>query len=60
MTESEGPQKTSQYGEYELHAELTRLQARTRIHTPKRPGTRTHAYTHTHKYVILIAFLRKK
>jgi hypothetical protein len=47
MTEPQGPQKTSEHGEYEWHAELTRLQARTRIHTPKRPGTRTHAYTHT-------------
>ena len=51
---------TSQYGAYALRAELARLYARMRMHTPTRPGTRMHARTikhaHTDQYVILIAF----
>ena len=30
------------------------------MHTPKRLDTRTHAYTHTDKYIIFIAFLRQQ
>ena len=60
MVEPEGPQMTSQYGAYALHAGLARLYARMRMHTPTRPGTHMHARTrkhaHTDQYVILIAF----
>jgi hypothetical protein len=48
VVETEGPQMTSQYGAYALHAGLARLHARMRMHTP----TRTHA--HTDQYVILV------
>jgi hypothetical protein len=51
VEETEGPQMTSQYGAYALHAGLARLHARRRIHTPTRPGTphaRTHAQACTH------------
>jgi hypothetical protein len=44
IVETEGPQVTSQYGAYALHAGLARLYARMRMHTPTRPGNaRTHA-----------------
>jgi hypothetical protein len=56
--ETEGPQMTSQYGVYALHAGLARLQALMPMHTI--PGTHMHARTrihaHTDQYVILIAF----
>ena len=45
---------TSQYGAYALRAELARLHARMRMHTPTRWGTHMHA--HTDQYVILTAF----
>ena len=45
MVDSEGPQITSQYGAYELHAGLGRLHAFMSTHTPMRP----HAHTHTNK-----------
>jgi hypothetical protein len=45
MVEPEGPQMTSQYGAYALHGGLTRLQSRTRMHTPTSPGTYMHART---------------
>jgi hypothetical protein len=48
MVETEGPQVTSQYGAYALHAGLTRLYARMRMHTLKRPGTQMHACARTH------------
>jgi hypothetical protein len=58
--ETEGPQMTSQYGEYALRAGLARLHACRRTHTPTRPGTHMHARTHKHAYTdrneILIAF----
>jgi hypothetical protein len=44
-----GPQMTSQYGAYALHAGLARLHAPMRIHTPTRQGTRTHARKQTNK-----------
>ena len=37
---------TSQYGAYALRAGKARLHARTRMHTPTRRDTRTHAYAH--------------
>jgi hypothetical protein len=46
MVETKGLQMTSQYGAYALHAGLARLDARTRLHTPMRPSTHTHARTH--------------
>jgi hypothetical protein len=62
MEEPEGPQITSQYGAYALHAGLARLYALMRMHTPMRPGTRIHARTHAHtdQYIILIAFPRQQ
>ena len=45
VSETEGLQMTSQYGAYALHAGLARLHARTGMHTPTRPGNRTHAQT---------------
>ena len=60
IVETEGPQMTSQYGAYALHAGLARPHAHMRMHTPTRPGTHMHARTrkhaHTDQYVILIAF----
>ena len=56
VVETEGPQMTSQYGAYAMHAGLARLYARMRMHTTTRSGTHTHARTHTNQYVILIAF----
>ena len=38
MVETEGPQMTSQYGAYALHAGLAGLRALMRIHTFTRPG----------------------
>jgi hypothetical protein len=64
IVETEGPQMTSQYSAYALHAELARLYARMRMHTSTRSGTHMHARTrkhaHTDPYVILIAFQRQK
>jgi hypothetical protein len=51
---------TSQYGTYELHAAYARLRARTRKHTPSRPGTHKHARAHERKYVIFIAFAQQQ
>ena len=48
VVETQGPQITSQYGAYALHAELARLHAFMRMHTPTRPGTHTHARTDDH------------
>ena len=45
MVQAEGPQMTSQHGSYALHAERARLRAPTRMHTPTRSGTHTHART---------------
>jgi hypothetical protein len=52
VAQPEGPQITSQYGAYKLHAGQARLHARTRMHTHTHPGIHTHAYTH--KYVTLV------
>ena len=62
VVETEGPQMTSQYGAYALHAGLARLHARMRMrmhmhmHMPKRPRTHLQARTrmHTHQYVIIL------
>jgi hypothetical protein len=43
---TENPKMTSQHGAYTLHAGLAKLQARMRMHTSIRLGTRTHARTH--------------
>jgi hypothetical protein len=48
MVETVGPQMTSQYGAYALHARLPGLTARMRMHTPTRPGTHMHERTHAH------------
>ena len=48
MVEQKGPQMTSQYGAFSLHAGLARLYARARMHTD--------TLTHADRYVILIAF----
>jgi hypothetical protein len=45
VVETEGPQMTSQYGAYALHAILTRLHALMRMNMPTRPGTHMHACT---------------
>jgi hypothetical protein len=45
VAKTEGPQMTSQYGTYELHAGKARLHACTCMHTPTRPGTPTHTQT---------------
>jgi hypothetical protein len=45
VVDTEGPQITSQYGAYALHAGLARLYARMRMYTPTRTATRTHART---------------
>jgi hypothetical protein len=52
MVEPEGPQVTSQYGTYALHAGQARVHAR----TSTRARTRMQARLHTDKYVIFIAF----
>jgi hypothetical protein len=46
IVETEGPEMTSQYGVYALHAGLASLYARMRVHTPSRSGTHIHARTH--------------
>ena len=60
MSGPAGPQMTSHRDTYQMHAESSRLPARTRTHTPTRPGTCTHERPHTNKYVIFIAFPRIK
>jgi hypothetical protein len=45
MVETEGPQMTSQYGVYELHAGYARLHARMRMYTPNRAHTHKHTQT---------------
>jgi hypothetical protein len=45
MVQAEGPQMTSRHGSYALHAGRARLRASTRMHTPTRSGTHTHART---------------
>jgi hypothetical protein len=50
VVETEGPQMTSQYGAYALHAGIARLHACMRMYTPTRPGTYTHSRTHAHAY----------
>jgi hypothetical protein len=51
---------TPQYGAYALHAGLARLYARTRMHTPTRPGahmhTRARKHARTYQYVTLLLF----
>jgi hypothetical protein len=48
VMETEGPQMTSQYGAYALHAGLARHYASMHMHTPTRSGTNTHASACTH------------
>jgi hypothetical protein len=64
VLETDGLQMTSQYGAYALRAVLWRLHARTRKHTPTRPGTQMHArmrkHAHTDQHEILIAFPRQQ
>jgi hypothetical protein len=50
LLETEGPQITSQYGAYALHAGVSRLHALTRVHSPARPGTHMHACKRTHAH----------
>ena len=45
---TEGPQMTSQYGAYALRAGLARLQARTHVYTPSRPGNQMQARARVH------------
>ena len=45
VMETKGPQMTSQHGAHALRAELARVYARTRMHTPTRPGNHMHART---------------
>ena len=47
MVENEGPQMTSQYGAYALHAGVARLHACMRMRTPTRLGTHMHARAQT-------------
>jgi hypothetical protein len=60
VVETAGPQMTSQHGAHASRAELARVYARTRMHTPTRPGNQmqasTHKQAHTDQYTILIAF----
>jgi hypothetical protein len=53
--ETEGPQMTSQYGTYALHAGLVRLHACMRMHAPTRSCThiqsRKHAHACTHRSI---------
>jgi hypothetical protein len=60
IVETEGPQMTSQYGAYALHAGLARLYARMGMHTHTRPSSHKHArtlkYAHTDQHVTLTAF----
>ena len=50
VMDTEGPQTTSQCGACALRAGLARQRARTRIHTPTRPGTHMHARKRTHAH----------
>jgi hypothetical protein len=50
MVENEGPQITSQYGAYALHAGLARQHARIHMHTATRLGTHMDARTRTHAH----------
>jgi hypothetical protein len=60
--ETEGPQMTSQYGAYALHAGKARLYSLTLMHT--RPDTHMHARMPTHAHidqqVILTDFPRQQ
>ena len=59
----EGPQMTSQYGAYALHATEARLNAPdhpSTTYTHARTHTHTHKRTHADKYVILLAFPRQR
>jgi hypothetical protein len=53
VVETEGPQMTSQYGAYALHAGLARLRALKRMHTPTLPDTHMRARMHTHAHTEL-------
>jgi hypothetical protein len=55
MVETEGLRMTSQYGAYVLRA----LWARMRMHTPKHPGTRTHARTHARTHTQTNIYLKR-
>ena len=46
--DTEGPQMTSQYGAYALHAALARLHALMRMHTPMCPRIHMHARARMH------------
>ena len=58
MVQTEGPQMTSQYDAYALHAGLARVYARMRMHTFTRKGNHMHARTrkhaHTDQQVIML------
>jgi hypothetical protein len=60
LMENEGPQMTSKHGAYTMHAALSSLYTRMRMHTSTRQGkhmhARTHKQAHTDQNVILIAF----
>ena len=47
VVEPKGPQMTSQYGAYVLHARLAKLHLCMRTHTPTHSGIYMHAYMHT-------------
>jgi hypothetical protein len=51
VAENKGPQMTSEYGAYALHAGLARLHARMRMYTPGYPHAHTHAHACTHRPV---------
>jgi hypothetical protein len=48
VVQTEGPQMTSQYGAYALHAGLATLHACVHMHTPTRPGTHMRASARMH------------
>ena len=48
--ENEGPQMSSQYGAYALHAGLAKLYVRMRMHKPTHPATHMHARTSQHAH----------
>ena len=58
VVELEGPQMTSQYGAYGLHAGLARLHAH--AYAPGHPHTHVRMRTHTELNVIDIAFPRQQ
>jgi hypothetical protein len=60
VVEIEGPPVTSKYGAYALLAGLARLYERMRMHTRTLLDTYMHAGTHTHQYVIIIAFAQQQ